>query len=443
MEPLSTTVVAACAAMTASALALVLSEHRLNTWRAAAACLDHWFVNPFGDSRTLEGERDGFGVTFRRFRSHRLAVGTRIIIDGRRRIAGIPDLRAEGAVSTVDRALGVTELQVGDPGFDAEVFAQGPEDVLLPLLNHEARLAVRALVALGGRVSDGTVRIDLSTSHSVKPIAAALAAGLRAASCLRERSDAVGRLIENAQDDPCPEFRRRCLELLARRHAGDPRARDAFRALLRSRNPALRLGAAIPLATEGHETLAALAADPSTPEPIAVRAIDAMGERLSAEHAAAGLEAALSRGRTQVALAWVGSLGRVGGSLAITRLSSALLGDPRETAVAAAAALAATGDPAAEPALIRALGSGHPELRVASAEALAVMGTTRAVAALHRAAQFHPSSELARATRQAIAAIQARLPGASPGQVSLADAESGQLSLTHRSDSGRLSVTNE
>ncbi|HVR97938.1 MAG TPA: hypothetical protein VMW27_15070 [Thermoanaerobaculia bacterium] len=38
-------------------------------------------------------------------------------------------------------------------------------------------------------------------------------------------------------------------------------------------------------------------------------------------------------------------------------------------------------------------------------------------------------SDLHRATRQAIAEIQARLPSASPGQLSIAGDEAGQLSI--------------
>jgi len=41
--------------------------------------------------------------------------------------------------------------------------------------------------------------------------------------------------------------------------------------------------------------------------------------------------------------------------------------------------------------------------------------------------------------RQAIAEIQSRLPGASPGQVSLAEGETGQLSLADDS-AGRVSI---
>jgi len=62
-----------------------------------------------------------------------------------------------------------------------------------------------------------------------------------------------------------------------------------------------------------------------------------------------------------------------------------------------------------------------------------------AVLPLEEAAEsFSHGPELVRATRQAIAEIQSRLPGASPGQLSLAGVETGQLSLA--TESGELSL---
>ena len=49
--------------------------------------------------------------------------------------------------------------------------------------------------------------------------------------------------------------------------------------------------------------------------------------------------------------------------------------------------------------------------------------------------------ELASAARQAIAAIQSRLPGASPGQVSLAEGEAGHVSLASDDRAGQVSLS--
>ncbi len=67
-------------------------------------------------------------------------------------------------------------------------------------------------------------------------------------------------------------------------------------------------------------------------------------------------------------------------------------------------------------------------------------GTVAAVMPLREATARYPSyGPLRRATRQAIAEIQARLAGAEPGQLSLAGGEAGQLSLAE-GESGQLSL---
>jgi hypothetical protein len=63
---------------------------------------------------------------------------------------------------------------------------------------------------------------------------------------------------------------------------------------------------------------------------------------------------------------------------------------------------------------------------------------TAAVAPLKEVAERHRQAEFQRAARQAVAEIQARQPGASPGQLSLASPEAGQLSLANV-EAGRLS----
>lgn len=69
-------------------------------------------------------------------------------------------------------------------------------------------------------------------------------------------------------------------------------------------------------------------------------------------------------------------------------------------------------------------------MRVAAAEALAGVGTVDAVVPLRQAVGDHPLDlGLRRAALGAIAAIQARLSGAAPGQLGLADGEAGTLSL--------------
>src|SRR5205814_361748 len=114
-----------------------------------------------------------------------------------------------------------------------------------------------------------------------------------------------------------------------------------------------------------------------------------------------------------------------------------------ELAAVAATALGTTGNPAAEPPLILALQAEHKDLQVAAANALARVGSTVAVLPLKELAERSSRDpDLLKATRQAIAEIQSRLPGASPGQLSLAGTEAGQLSLA-QTEAGQLSLAKD
>ena len=417
---------------------------RATAWRHAAHGSGLSNVHekrPFGLLTELRGDADGFTVTLRAYRRGRYDHGTRIVVDGRRHIPLSLNLRAEGFGASLDRTFGGKELEIGDPGFDGEVYVRGPEDVLLPLLDDKARSAVRAVVALRGQVADGTVRVDIRTWTNANRIAAALDKALLAARHLRRPEDAVECLVKIAGTDHYPGVRVRCLDLLRRAHADDERARTAFRGALRSADTESRLIGAIASKDEGRQALIEIASSPDMEEALAVRAITALGANLALDRAASILDAAMKKERPTVARAAIQALALAGGALAVSRLASLLTADAADLAVAAAAALAAVGDASAEAPLVAALSSEHGELRIAAVGALQNLGTAAAVAPLHAAAADHLLDlSLRSAARQAVAAIQARLPGASPGQISLGEAETGQLTLAEPPEPGRLSI---
>jgi hypothetical protein len=99
---------------------------------------------------------------------------------------------------------------------------------------------------------------------------------------------------------------------------------------------------------------------------------------------------------------------------------------------------------ATEPSLLKALQSEESDLRVAAAAALGRVGSVAAVQSLKESAErFWLDPGLRQAARQAIAEIQSRLPGASPGQLTLAGtAEAGKLSLA-ADPAGQLSLPPE
>jgi HEAT repeat protein len=118
------------------------------------------------------------------------------------------------------------------------------------------------------------------------------------------------------------------------------------------------------------------------------------------------------------------------------RDSSVMSAKGAEIAVAAVEALGETCAPAAEGPLTSALGSSVPGVPAAAARSLGRLGTARAVPALRDAED--QGGEVRRAAREAIALIQTRLTGATPGQVSLAGA-SGELSVVDPAD-GRVTL---
>jgi HEAT repeat protein len=166
-------------------------------------------------------------------------------------------------------------------------------------------------------------------------------------------------------------------------------------------------------------------------------AIAALGQNMTLERAKATLEFALRGKRPETARACAEALGECGPA-AVEPLVEALAVRTGLVATAAARSLGALGTPAAETPLIRALNGDAPGLRVAAAEALGRSGTVAAVLPLKSVAERSGDRNLRRAARQAVAEIQARLPGASPGQLSLSATEAGQLSLAD-SEAGQLS----
>jgi HEAT repeat protein len=87
--------------------------------------------------------------------------------------------------------------------------------------------------------------------------------------------------------------------------------------------------------------------------------------------------------------------------------------------------------------------TGHGDVRLAAAEALGRIGTAAAVLPLREAASAHPGDGVLRqVVRESVAAIRARLTGASPGQLALAEGASGHVSLAE-DPRGRVTVPDE
>jgi hypothetical protein len=343
--------------------------------------------------------------------------GTRLVV------AGLSDELVVGSVrrlSLVDRLAG-TRLPTGDAAFDAAVFVTGRPAVVRAVLDHETRRLARALFAgvLPATDAEDAVAMPLAIDVSRKELRAEiagdwrsgdplLARGVRAvcALALRLRTFSVEKdLGAVARADPEPAVRRFALSTLVTEAPAHSAALRAARHACQDPDPLIRLQGALALGGRGHETLLALVNERCLDDEGSEEALRALGDAAPVEAAARILAHALSSGQHRTARAAVACLGRAGG--------------------------------AAEPSLLAALESPADDVVGEAARLLGEAGTVRAVPRLRDMEER--GGTVRRAAREAIAAIQSRLSGASAGQVALADGDAGRLSVSEDGD-GRVSL---
>ena len=204
----------------------------------------------------------------------------------------------------------------------------------------------------------------------------------------------------------------------------------AVRAATRDPDPAIRLTAARALGTEGEPILRELVVDPLQSDAIGEAALAALGPRVTIA-TARGVLVRADSARVRSGGAALRLVAQ-GGEPEVPLVADLLMRVHGALAIAAIEALATIGGPAVEAPLVEALRATEPAVAAAAARALARRGSVGAVAALRDAERR--GGEVAGPARTAIAAIQARLPGASPGQVSLADGDAGQVSIASAND---------
>lgn len=436
---------------------------RMRAWREAASgagLADTVATDVLGVGTGLTGRVGLLRVSFERYQRGRSEKGTRIVIDG----LGHPSyefaLRKEGVGSRIEKAFGEREIEIGDPEFDSRAYVHGSPRVVHAILDAETRRLVGELIdgrvatedpgePLEGRVavSDGALRAEIPES-TFRPggrrLTGALRTLLAAAHRLVLPDDIPARLGHNVQADPLPEVRLASLLTLVREYPAYAATRDALRAACRDTDAEVRLRAALALGDEGREVLLDLASSAGVDDSQAARAVIALGGDLARERAEEALSQALQSKRRATARAAVGVLGNRGGSEVVPALAAALADADDELAEAVATALGAAGEASAEGPLVAALDRHGPTAWRAIAAALGRVGTAGAVAPLRTMASRYPFDlRLRRASRQAIAEIQSRLTGATPGQLALADDDAGQLSLAEESAQGRVSVVGE
>lgn len=345
-------------------------------------------------------------------------------------IRGLPtDL--EGPSSDRLRWLGGVDL-------DAEALrdmppVSGPALLLCAVMDGPTRRLVRNLFA--GRIDVdravltwmGSARLrngKLSASFvagsgpSTLTLADALTALLDIGRRLLPPQDVPRAAARNAQSDPEPAVRIHHLRTV-RSDAADPQlVRATYEAALADPAAEVRLEAAAVSGPEGEPVLRAMVADAQAPDRCRARAVRLLRAALPTDTAEAALVQALRAHASMTALACIELL------------------QARDPASIDAIV------PLAEPALLEAV-TKQGDVRLAAAEALGRIGTAAAVLPLQEAARAHPGDgALRQVARESVAAIQARLTGASPGQLALAEGADGRVSLTE-DPRGRVAVPDE
>lgn len=409
MEPLLPIVVAAGVFYT-FVLVARRRRSRIEAWHRAAAAArleDVRAKDAFGAAAFLEGRSGALRVRLEPYRHGKYEYGTRLVIQGLARLS----IRREGVATAFEkRFLGETEIELGSPGFDERCFVSGSPALACAVLDAETRgrlasalaghLRVNGKGPLGVRasLSEGTLRLECRDGWN--------APGERVSELLRGSLDLARRLVlppdlplriaERLPREPEPGVRRVALLTLAREYPDNPATRPALLTALQDESAEVRLRAAMTLGEAGRETLLALVASEATEDGCAARAVAALGEHLSDDQATQALRRALDSGHAETALACVSALSERPAGMA-------------------------------EGTLLSALSNARSDVRVAAARALGRVGSAAAVRELLMVSER--AADLRGPARQAIAEIQARLPGASPGQLSLAGGAAGALSL--------------
>jgi hypothetical protein len=450
-----------------SALSTGKRKGLTEAWRRTAEACGltdlRWSPSPIGHQSDLVGQSGGQLVRFQV--TGKGKVGTRIVItDQRPGRAQSLTLRREDLGTALRKRGGLREIQIGDADFDQAVFIEGPPTLARAILDAETRGIVRSvLFEAGVRRSHGSawlkttavafeagelrVDVDASSAAALGELLArarpdALRTFLEAARCLCRPDDIAVRLARTARSEPVDAARLQDLLTLAREFPEHAATRVALRAGLIDRDEEIRLRCAMALGDEGHDVLLALASARRVCESCSARAVTALHELLPLERAQKILSHALRARRLPVAAAALEVLGQRRTPEMIPTIAHVLRQEKGELAIAAARALATSGLPAAEPPLIEALGRDDRNICIAAAQGLGRVGSAAAILPLKDAMARHDDRDLDRATRQAIAEIKSRRPGATPGQLSLADTQSqpaGQLSLVDDT-AGRLSL---
>jgi len=437
-------------------------RQRARAWQdaaRAAGVTDVKMTSVLGWETKLNGHAGPLRVRIESYQRGKYDRGTRVVVGGLRHGAFGLTVRAEGVTARIEKAFGEREIELGDEAFDGAAYLQGSPALVRALFDADTRRLTADLLdghlrvgdtleqsRLGVRtsISDSELRVEIRErpfSGVEQRLPDVLRALLDVGRRLLRPEDLASKIAANTRVEPVDAVRIANLMILAREFPAHAATRETLVAALDDYSFEVRVRAAIALGPEGRDVLLAILRRDNVPDEVGARAIVGLGADFAAGDAVAVLRAAVTGGRRAMALRSIGALGQTATDEGTETLARVVATEDAELAVAAARALGATGAGEAEPALIGALGHDAPDVRVAAAEALGRVGSPRAVVPLKTCAASHTfDGMLKRAVRQAVAEIQARVPGASPGQLSMAATAAGQVSLVEEDRRGQVSL---
>jgi hypothetical protein len=398
---------------------LAQRARRVRSWREAAKAAGLVQIEAKGSKR-LYGHAGELEVRLEECHLQNYR-GTRIVVGGLG--YGLAFRRESVGTALEKNVLGRSDIELGDAEFDRSLYIQGAPELACALFDAETRRLVLDLMELKGSpvlvLADAELRLELperdrwpESGRWHLRLRQALPMTIALAQRLRCPDDVAARLAANASGEPLATVRLRNLRALFESLPHRETTHRALQGALADDDVEIRLWAAIALGDEGRPALLQLAADGRMVDAWSARAVEALGPHLALARAKELLAEARRHNRRATARACLESVGR-------------------------------HAEPEDEPFLLAALEWATDDAPAAMAEALGRVGTVAAVMPLRSAAERIGDDRFRRAARQAIATIQSRQPGASPGQISLAAGEAGQVSVVDEDTRGRVSLPDE
>ena len=375
--------------------------------------------------------------------------GTHVTIEAAEGGLAALTLRPETSATARAKKRGAREIETGDETFDADFYVTGPATAVRAVLDGDTRTLLSSLlVEVGLEMTNGIMKgrvplVGVNHTGALEPLLPrALPLMLAAARRLERPADLPSALARNATSDPLPGVRLQNLLTLLRDYPDGAVTRPTLRSACDDASDDVRVRAATAMGEEGQATLIDVATCGYAEDEPMARAVAALGDRLSTSDLHTVLRHALRTRRVAAGRSCLSALGRRSSPETVAALARVLAVERGELAVAAAHALAETGEIDAAPPLVAALARDRPIVQAAAAAALGRIGTANDILPLRELEARSGDDATRRAARQAVASIQARLPGASPGQLSLAESDAGALSLAE-DPRGRLSLDDQ